>query len=214
MNEFKALAPCTMLSPVPVVMVSCAGGDEKSNIITVAWTGTVNSDPPMVSVSLKKCRHSHHIIQQSGEFVLNLVDTAHCADADWCGVRSGSQFDKFAQRGLTPIPVGELQSAPAIGECPAHLACKVKQVIELGSHDLFLAEIVGVHIREDLFDPDGTLHLERADLVCYNHGLYQRTAEVLGFFGYSVARPEVLSRRMAPYRKSSSRKRAKSSTSE
>lgn len=193
--------PCTLLAPVPAVMVSCADGEHQPNIITIAWAGTVNSTPPMVSISVKKCRFSHDIIQRSGEFVVNLVDEKHCADADWCGVRSGSTYDKFAERKLTPIPAIGMQYAPAIGECPVYLSCKVQHMLELGSHDMFIGEIVGIQLQDELFDPDGTLHLERAGLVSYSHGVYQRASDVLGFFGYSVARPEVLKRRMAPYQK-------------
>lgn len=200
--SFRTFDPCTLLSPVPAVMVSCRlpQQDARPNIVTVAWAGTVNSDPPMVSVSLRKERLSHSIIKASGEFVVNLVDEPRCHALDFCGVRSGRDLDKVAECGLTAMPAISLDHAPAIAECPAYLACKVRQVIELGSHDMFLGEVTGVQVREDLFDEDGSLHLERAGLVAYNHGLYQRTAEVLGFFGYSVARPDVLERRMKQYK--------------
>ncbi|MBQ8200769.1 MAG: flavin reductase family protein [Clostridia bacterium] len=201
-NNFREFNPCTLLAPVPAVMVSCCGvqAGAKPNIITVAWAGTVNSEPPMVSVSVRKNRFSHHMISESGEFVVNLVDEAHCKALDFCGVRSGKDVDKWAHCGLTPLPVKELDHAPAIAECPAYLACKVRQVLELGSHDMFIGEVVGVQVREEMFE--GTaLHLERAGLVTYNHGVYQRAADVLGFFGYSVARPEVLERRMKVYEK-------------
>ena len=160
----------------------------------------MNSDPPMVSISLRKERLSHGIVKASGEFVVNLVDEPRCQALDFCGVRSGREVDKFARCGLTPMSALTMDNAPAIAECPAYLACRVRQVIELGSHDLFIGEVTGVQVRDDLFAEDGSLHLEKAGLVAYNHGLYQRTAEVLGFFGYSVARPEVLERRMAQYR--------------
>ncbi len=200
-ENFRTFTPCTLLSPVPAVMVSCRGKGEadKPNIITVAWAGTVNSDPPMVSVSIRKNRYSHDLIQESGEFVVNLVDEARCRALDFCGVKTGQTTDKFAACGLTPMPAVNLQHAPAIAECPAYLACEVKQVLELGSHDIFLGEVVGVQVREDLFDVDGSLHLERAGLVCYNHGVYQRAKDVLGFFGYSVARKEVYDKRMSAY---------------
>ena len=202
MENFRTFDPCTLLAPVPAVMVSCKGleKDCKPNIITIAWAGTVNSDPPMVSVSIRKSRFSHHMIKESGEFVVNLVDEERCKATDFCGVRSGKDVDKFAHCGLTAMPAIGLEHAPAIAECPAYLACKVRHVLELGSHDMFVGEVVGVQVRDDLFDADGSLHLERAGLVAYNHGVYQRTAEVLGFFGYSVARPEVLERRMKQYK--------------
>ena len=201
-QTYRTFDPCTLLSPVPAVMVSCRlpEKDAKPNIITIAWAGTVNSDPPMVSVSIRKERQSHGIIKASGEFVVNLVDEPRCRALDFCGVRSGRDLDKFEACGLTAMPALSMAHAPAIAECPAYLACKVRQVIELGSHDLFIGEVTGVQVRDDLFAEDGSLHLEKAGLVAYNHGLYQRTAEVLGFFGYSVARPDVLERRMAQYR--------------
>lgn len=203
MNGFRTFDPCTLLAPVPAVMVSCAcpDADPRPNIITIAWAGTVNSDPPMVSVSIRKNRYSHDLVQRSGEFVVNLVDEAHCRAVDFCGVRSGKDVDKWQSCGLTPMQAIGMEHAPAIAECPAYLACKVRQVIELGSHDLFIGEVVGVQVRDDLFAQDGSLHLERAGLVAYNHGVYQCAAEVLGFFGYSVARPEVLERRMKAYEK-------------
>ena len=202
MQNFHTFDPCTLLAPVPAVMVSCKGLEEdcKPNIITIAWAGTVNSDPPMVSISVRKHRFSHHMIKESGEFVVNLVDEERCKATDFCGVRSGKDVDKFAHCGLTPMPAIGMEHAPAIAECPAYLACKVRHVLELGSHDMFVGEVVGVQVRGDLFDEDGSLHLERAGLVAYNHGVYQRTAEVLGFFGYSVARKEVFERRMKQYR--------------
>ena len=201
MQTFRTIDPCVMLNPVPAVMVSCRRNEqERPNIITVAWAGTVNTTPPMLSVSVQKRRFSHDIIRESGEFVVNLVDAAHCEDMDWCGVKSGRDLDKFAERHLTPVPAEGMRCAPAIGECPAYLCCRVRQMLELGSHDLFLAEIVGVHVADSLFDEDGSMHLERAGLVCYNHGLYQKVGQVLGFFGYSVARPQIREKRLRAYK--------------
>ncbi len=203
MPSFRSLQPCTFLNPVPAVLVSCCGKgkDAKPNMLTVAWAGTVNSEPPMVSVSVRKNRYSHDLIKDSGEFVVNLVDEEHCKALDYCGVRSGKDGDKFAATGLHAMPAEGMTYAPAVAECPAYLACKVRQVLELGSHDMFIGEVVGVQVREDLFDADGSLHLERSGLVCYTHGVYQKAADVLGFFGYSVARPEVLAKRMQAYQK-------------
>ena len=203
MESFRRIDPCTMLAPVPAVMVSCRGTAEgaKPNIITVAWAGTVNSQPPMVSSSVRRERHSYAMIKESGEFVINLVDAAHCRELDWCGVKSGRDFDKFAEMKLTPVPADGLKYAPAIAECPGYIACRVRSVETLGCHDMFIGEVVGVALKESLFNPDGSLHLERAGLVCYNHGVYQRAADVLGFFGYSLARPEVLAKRMKQYDK-------------
>ena len=201
MEEFRTLAPCCMLSPVPAVMVSCRGvqpGD-KPNIVTIAWAGTVNSNPPMVSISVQKKRFSYEMIRDSGEFVVNLVDEAHCKALDYCGVKSGRDVDKWAETGLTPMAAQGMQYAPAIAECPAYLSCKVRQVLSLGSHEMFLGEVVGVSVQEKYFAPDGSLHLEAAHLVGYSHGVYQCCGEVLGFFGYSVANPDVLEKRMAGY---------------
>lgn len=199
-ENFRTFDPCTMLCPVPAVMVSCqTDAETKPNIVTIAWVGTVNSDPPMVSISVRKERYSHDMILKSGEFVVNLVDEERCKALDFCGVRSGRQYDKFAECGLTAMPAIGMDFAPAIAECPAYLSCKVRQVLELGSHDMFIGEVVGVQVRNDLFNEDGSLHLERAGLVCYNHGVYQRTIDVMGFFGYSVARKEVLEKRMQQY---------------
>lgn len=198
MAEFRTFNPCNLLAPVPAVMVSCCAPekDAKPNIITVAWAGTINSEPPMVSVSVRSNRFSHQLIAKSQEFVINLVDTAHCKALDYCGVRSGKDVDKWQECGLTPMKALNMEYAPAIADCPAYLSCKVRQAIDLGSHTMFMGEIVGVQVRDDLFAEDGSLHLEKAGLVTYTHGVYQQAAEVLGFFGYSVARPDVLERRM------------------
>ena len=203
MSDFRHLDPFTMLSPVPAVMVSCCGVEEgaKPNIITIAWVGTVNSDPPMVSISVQKKRYSYDMIRSSGEFVVNLVGVRQCKAMDYCGVRSGRECDKWADCRYTPVPVKGLDYAPAIAECPGYLACKVRRVIELGSHDMFIGEVVDVGVQESFFDADGSMHLERAELVTKAHGVYQKATDVLGFFGYSVARPDVLKRRMSVYKK-------------
>lgn len=201
MASFTSIGPTTLLAPVPAVMVSCARPGERPNIVTVAWAGVVCSQPPMVSISLRKERYSHAIISETGEFVINLVDQAHCADLDYCGVKSGRDIDKFAERHLTPVAADGLTCAPAIGECPAYLSCKVRQVVELGSHDMFIAEVKQAAVQNRLMNADNSVHLERADLVCYDHGLYHAMGDVMGFFGYSVARPEVYERRMQNYRK-------------
>ena len=192
-----------MLNPAPVVLVSCADAEhpERKNLITVAWAGTVNSDPPMVSVSIRKERYSHNLILSSGEFVVNLADEDMCRAVDFCGVKSGRDLDKAAAAGLDYCPAEGMTAAPAVAGAPASLSCRVKQVIELGSHDLFLGEVAAVQIRKDLLDEKGGLHLEKARLIAYNHGLYQRLGDVLGFFGWSVAREDVLKKRMAAYRK-------------
>ena len=198
MGEYVAINPSTMLNPTPVVLVSCADpkNPEKKNMITLAWAGTVNSEPPMVSISVRKERYSHDLIAESGEFVVNLVDEGMCRAVDYCGVRSGKDVDKAAETGLTYMPAETMKIAPAVSGAPVSLSCKVRQMLELGSHDLFIGEVTGVMVRDDLLDGNGTLHLEKAKLVAYSHGLYQKLGGVMGFFGWSVARPEVLERRM------------------
>ncbi len=188
----------TILNPVPVVMVSSAGKDPdtKPNIMTVAWAGTVNSEPPMVSVSIRKNRYSHKLISETGEFVINLVSKSLCKPCDYCGVRSGADEDKFAKCGLTPVKAEGLEYAYAIKEAPVSISCKVKSVTELGSHDMFIGEIVAVTADSYLTDDKGRLCLDNAKLVAYNHGEYFLLGEKLGFFGYSVASPEVMKKRM------------------
>ena len=202
-NAFRAIGPTTLLAPVPAVMLSCRGtepGFDRDNLITVAWTGIVNSDPPMLSVSIRPSRHSYAQIVQSGVFCLNLVSRDMCKAADYCGVKSGRDVDKFRETGLHARTV-EGFDAPAVGEAPAFLCCRVQQRIPLGSHELFLCAIRQVYARDDLFDTDGSLHLERADLVAYAHGEYHPLRpRAEGFFGYSVARPEVLARRLGQKR--------------
>lgn len=197
---FESFNPCTMLNPTPVVLVSCGDGKGKQNAVTVAWAGTVNSEPPMVSVSIRPERFSHAMIVESGEFVVNLTDEKMAKATDYCGVRSGRNEDKLANAGLHPVAAEGMEKAPALAEAPAYLSCKVRQVIHLGSHDMFIGEVVAVQVRKDLLEENGPLHLERAGLLCYNHGLYQKLGDVLGFFGWSVAKPEVLENRMKPYR--------------
>ena len=193
---FTSLTPGALLCPVPAVMVSCASEKDRPNIITIAWAGTVCSQPPMVSVAVRKERFSHHILMDSGEFVVNLGGEGQLRAMDYCGVKSGRDEDKFAACGLKQTKVAELQYAPAIAECPLYLACKTEQVLELGSHDLFLGRIVGMGVQEELLDANGRIDLQKAKLVAYSHGVYQSLGPALGFFGYSVAAPEVLERRM------------------
>lgn len=190
----KEIKPSTMLSPVPVVMVSC-GDIENSNIVTIAWAGTVNSEPPMVSVSIRKSRLSHEIISKTGEFVVNLVNDRTVKACDFCGVKSGRDVDKFKEMKLTKVKA-DLVAAPLIGECPVNMECKVKQVIELGSHDMFLAEIVKIHVDEELMDDKGAIDLDKANLVAYSHGEYYGLGKFEGFFGYSIAGKDALKRRM------------------
>ena len=174
-----------MLYPLPVVMVSCARKNERPNIITVAWAGTICSDPVMVSISVRKERFSHAIISETGEFVINLVTEDLVYATDYCGVKSGRDVDKFSQMNLTPVEIKGVD-APAIAQSPLSLACKVKEVKELGSHDMFIAEVVGVMVDEKYMQPDGKFELNSSKLVAYSHGEYFGLGDKLGKFGYSV----------------------------
>ncbi len=201
-TEYAALSPSTMLNPTPVVLVSCAdpANRENRNMVTLAWAGTINSEPPMVSVSVRKERYSHRLITDSGEFVVNLADEKMARAVDLCGVKSGRDTDKSKLTGLNYMPAEGLETAPAVEGAPVSLCCRVKQRLELGSHDMFLGEIVSVMVRKDLLDDNGSLHLEKAGLIAYSHGLYQKLGDVIGFFGWSVAREDVFERRMSAYR--------------
>lgn len=182
----RTLRGGNMLNPTPVVMVSCGATLDEYNIITVAWAGTVNSDPPMCSVSIRPTRHSYDIIKRSGCFVINLVNKELSDCADWCGVRSGKKYNKFVETGLTPVRATQV-NAPMIEESPVNLECKVTQVIPLGTHDMFLAEVVAVHVNENLFSKKtDAIDLRRADLVTYSHGHYYTLGEIIGKFGFSV----------------------------
>lgn len=173
-----------LLAPVPAALVTC-GTVEKPNVLTVAWTGIVNSTPPKTYISLRPERYSYEIIRETGEFVINLSTQALARAADFCGVRSGRQVDKFEKMGLTALPASAV-SAPLLGESPLSLECRVFQTIELGSHTMFLADIVAVDVEDALVDEKGKLHLERADLISYAHGEYFALGRKLGTFGYTV----------------------------
>ena len=174
----------TLLAPVPAALVSC-GTVENPNALTIAWTGITCSDPPMTYISVRPQRHSYGIIKESGEFVINLTTGVMARATDFCGVRSGREMDKLAAAGLTVEPAQEV-AAPVIAQSPLALECRVKQIIPLGSHDMFLAEIVAVDVEEKLLDEAGKLHLEKAGLMAYSHGEYFAMGKKIGSFGYSV----------------------------
>ena len=174
----------TLLAPVPAVMVSC-GDMEKSNVFTVAWTGIINSTPPKTYISVRPSRHSYGMIKESGEFVINLTPEALVRACDSCGVLTGAKVDKFAKFKLTKEK-GQEVSAPLIAESPLCLECRVTDIVPLGTHDMFIADIVAVDIEESLVDADGKLHLEKAKLTAYAHGDYFALGRKLGSFGYSV----------------------------
>ncbi|HAJ74460.1 MAG TPA: flavin reductase family protein [Lachnospiraceae bacterium] len=186
-NKISFEKPGNFLYPLPAVMVSCAGVDGKPNIITVAWAGTVCTNPPMLSVSIRKERYSYDLIRETGEFVVNLTNRKLAGAADYCGCRSGRDHDKFAECCLTPGK-SEHISAPSIQEAPVSIECKVRQVIPLGSHDMFLAEVLGIQVDAGYMDEKKTLHLENADLITYSHGKYFTLGNMIGTFGYSVRR--------------------------
>lgn len=177
--------PGNMLFPLPVVMVSSQREGEKPNIITVAWAGTICSDPAMLSVSIRKERHSYGIIKETGEFVVNLVTKPLVFATDYCGVKSGRDIDKFKEMKLTPQP-SEIIKAPGILESPVNLECRVTEVKPLGSHDMFMAEIVNVSVDKEYTDEAGKFHLNDTGLVTYSHGEYFLLGEKIGKFGYSV----------------------------
>jgi flavin reductase (DIM6/NTAB) family NADH-FMN oxidoreductase RutF len=177
--------PGNMLYPLPAVMVSCQGKMERPNIITLAWAGTVCSDPAMVSVSVRPERYSHDIIAESGEFVVNLVTEDLTFACDFCGVRSGRDIDKFTEMKLTPY-VSELMDTPAILESPVNIYCKVTKTEALGSHDMFLAKVTGVTVDDRYMDENGRFDLSATNLMAYSHGEYFTLGKKLGKFGYSV----------------------------
>lgn len=177
--------PGNMLYPLPVVMVSCNRKGEKPNIVTVAWTGTICSDPAMVSISVRPERYSHDIIEETGEFVINLVTKDLTYATDYCGVRSGRDVDKFKEMNLTPLP-SKMIDAVGIVESPVNIECKVVEVKKLGSHDMFIAEVVNVTVDDRYMDENNKFNLNDSDLVAYSHGEYFTLGEKIGTFGYSV----------------------------
>ena len=177
--------PGNMLYPVPAVMVSCRRPGEKANIITVAWAGTICSDPVMLSVSIRPERYSYGIIKETGEFVVNLVSTELTRACDWCGVKSGRDVDKFKEMKLTEYK-SEFMEAPAIEESPVNIYCKVDRIEKLGSHHMFIATVVGVTVNDKYMDERGRFDLGAANLMAYSHGEYFALGKKLGKFGYSV----------------------------
>ena len=177
-----------MVYPLPAVMVSCQRPGEKANIITVAWTGTVCTNPAMLYISVRPERYSYDIIRETGEFVVNLTTEKLAKATDFCGVRSGRDVDKFKEMNLTEEASVQIQ-APCIAQCPVNIECRVKEVLELGSHHMFLAEVLQVHVDEAYIDEKGKFHLNDTGLMAYSHGEYKALGERLGTFGYSVKKP-------------------------
>ncbi len=181
-----AFKPGTMIYPLPAVMVTCGDSPECYNIITVAWTGTICSDPPMCYISIRKQRHSHNIIARTGEFVINIATADLSRATDWCGVKSGKDFNKFKELHLTP-EAAQVVKAPLIAESPLNIECKVFDIKELGSHDMFMANIVAINAEENLIDKTtGAFQLNHARPLAYSHGKYYSLGEKIGSFGFSV----------------------------
>lgn len=178
--------PGTMIYPLPAVMVSCGETKEEYNIITIGWVGTICSEPPMCYVSIRKSRLSHEIISRTKAFVINLTTKDLARATDWCGVKSGRDYDKFKETSLTPIPSLKVK-APMIDESPLNIECEVVEIKELGSHDMFIARVVNVNANKEFINPQtNAFELEKANLLAYSHGKYYSIGDKLGFFGFSV----------------------------
>ncbi len=177
--------PGNMLYPLPVVMVSCADGDGNDNILTIAWTGTICSDPPMLSISVRPERYSYHMIEETGEFVVNLTTEALVRATDFCGVKSGKDIDKWREMHLTREKA-DLVKAPMIKESPVNIECRVAERKNLGSHVMYLAEVLAVHADEKYMDKNRKFRLEDANPIVYSHGIYFSLGKELGTFGCSV----------------------------
>lgn len=178
--------PGTLIYPVPAVLVSCGNSPEEHNLLTISWVGTICTNPPMCYISIRPERHSYEIIKKNMEFVINLTNEEMAFAADWCGVKSGKEFNKFEEMNLHPEQ-GQLVNAPIVKEAPLCIECKVKQIIPLGSHDMFIAEVVNVQADSKYIDPEtDTFNLAAAKLIAYSHGHYYKLGEEIGKFGWSV----------------------------
>ena len=180
----KTLKGGALVCPLPPTMVSC-GDIENSNIITIGWTGILNTIPPKTYISVRPTRHSYNIIKEKGEFVINLTPSKLVKEADYCGIYTGKKVDKFAKCKLTKVK-GTQVDAPMIDECPVSIECKVTDIVPLGSHDMFMADIVAVNVDENLFDKDDKMRLDKANLVAYAHGEYYELGKKIGKFGFST----------------------------
>ena len=180
--DFK---PGNMLYPLPAVLVTTRGRDGKDNIITVAWTGTVCTNPPILYISVRPERYSYKALKETGEFVVNLTTEDMAKETDFCGVRSGRDMDKFERTGLHKAEASIVE-APIILESPVNIECRIREEIPLGSHSMFLADVVHVTVEDEYMDQRGTFHLEQANPIVYSHGTYHSIGKGLGSFGYSV----------------------------
>lgn len=179
--------PGNMIYPLPAVLVTCGNCKDNYNIITIAWTGTICTNPPMTYISVRPSRHSYKIIEETKEFVINLSNEKLVRAVDYCGVKSGRDIDKFKEMNLTIEKAREVE-APLIAESPVNIECKVKEIIKLGSHDMFMAEVVAVNADEKYLDNNNKFHLDKSNPICYSHGTYFGLGKKLGTFGYSVAK--------------------------
>ena len=182
----KTLKGGALLSPLPPTMVSC-GDMENSNIITIGWTGILNTVPPKTYISVRPTRHSYNIIKEKGEFVINLTPSRLVKEADFCGIYTGKKVNKFEKCKLTKVK-GSVVDCPMIEECPISIECKVTDISPLGSHDMFMADIVAINVDEELFDKEGKMHFEKAGLIAYAHGEYYSLGKRLGKFGFSATK--------------------------
>lgn len=178
--------PGTMIYPLPAVLISCGNSPEEYNLITVSWVGTICTNPPMCYISIRPERHSYPILAKNMEFVINLTTTAMAKETDWCGVRSGKDYNKFAETGFTPVS-GISVSAPHIDESPLCIECRVREILSLGSHNMFIADVINVLADEKYIDKDtGAFDMNKAGLLVYSHGHYYEIGKEIGKFGWSV----------------------------
>ena len=191
--------PGTFVYPIPAVMVSC-GTMDKSNIITVAWTGVLNTDPAMVYISVRPTRYSYNLIKESGEFVINLTTENLAFATDWCGVKSGAQVDKFKEMNLTKEQ-GTYVKCPMIKESPVSVECKVKEVKELGSHHMFIAEVLSINADEKYIDINGAFDISKCNLMAYSNGNYYSLGKKIGKFGFSVQKKKLKNKNTKKYKK-------------
>ncbi|WP_297085762.1 flavin reductase family protein [uncultured Draconibacterium sp.] len=177
--------PGTIIYPLPAVMVSCGENPEEYNIITIAWTGTINSDPPMCYISVRPGRHSYDIIKRTGEYVINLTTEKLARATDWCGCRSGRKYNKWKEMNLTPAPA-KLVKAPIIEESPVNIECRVKDIVELGTHHMFVSDVVSVSVDDNYMNEEQAFSFSKANPLVYSHGHYFGMGKKVGKFGWSV----------------------------
>lgn len=177
--------PGTQIYPLPAVIVTCGNSPENWNMLTVAWTGTICSDPAMCYISVRPERASYPLLVENMEYTINLTTKKMAFATDWVGVRSGRDFNKWEKTGLTPLP-GEKVFSPTISESPVSIECRVKEIIKLGTHDMFISDVLNVRVDSEFMEENGKFNLEKAALIAYSHGHYYELGEIIGKFGFSV----------------------------